>query len=40
MANDIGAVNWPARTARLSIRPATEDDLDATWAFRKVPEVA
>jgi len=27
-------------TARLSIRPATEDDLDATWAFRQIPDVA
>ncbi len=30
---------WPARTERLSIRPATPDDLDATWAFRRLPEV-
>ena len=26
------AVSWPLRTARLSIRRATEDDLEATWA--------
>jgi RimJ/RimL family protein N-acetyltransferase len=33
-------VPWPARTTRLSIRPATADDLDATWAFRRLPEVS
>ena len=30
---------WPVRTARLSLRPATPDDLDACWAFRRLPEV-
>jgi RimJ/RimL family protein N-acetyltransferase len=36
---DLSAVSWPARTARLSIRPATADDVDATWVFRHFPEV-
>lgn len=27
------------RTERLVIRPATPDDVDATWAFRRLPEV-
>lgn len=27
------------RTARLVIRPATADDVDATYAFRRLPEV-
>jgi RimJ/RimL family protein N-acetyltransferase len=36
---DLSAVAWPARTSRLSIRPATAEDLDATWAFRRLPEV-
>lgn len=39
MATDLSAVAWPARTDRLSIRPATPDDLDATWAFRRLPVV-
>ena len=31
--------DWPLRTARLSIRRATEADLEATWQFRRLPEV-
>lgn len=27
------------RTERLVIRPATPDDVDATWAFRRLPEL-
>jgi RimJ/RimL family protein N-acetyltransferase len=34
------AVTWPIHTARLSLRPATGDDLEATWAFRRLPEVS
>lgn len=30
---------WPVRTERLSLRPATEEDVDATWRFRRLPEV-
>lgn len=33
-------VRWPVRTDRLVIRRATAEDLDATWAFRRLPEVA
>lgn len=40
MTQDLSAVPWPLRTARLTIRPATPDDVDATWAFRRLPEVA
>ncbi|HEU5036148.1 MAG TPA: GNAT family N-acetyltransferase [Nocardioides sp.] len=40
MPQDLSAVPWPIRTARLSIRPATADDLDGTWAFRRVPSVS
>lgn len=40
MPQDLSAVPWPVRTARLSIRPATRDDVDATWAFRQVPSVS
>jgi RimJ/RimL family protein N-acetyltransferase len=39
MTQDLGAVVWPVRTARLSIRPARREDVDATWAFRRLPEV-
>ena len=30
---------WPVRTARLEIRRARPDDLDAIWAYRSRPEV-
>lgn len=33
-------VRWPVRTARLSLRPATVDDVVATWRFRQLPEVS
>jgi len=36
---DLSAVAWPVRTERLSIRPCTPDDLEATWAFRGKPGV-
>lgn len=31
---------WPVRTPRLSLRPATPDDAEATWQFRRLPEVS
>ena len=31
---------WPVRTARLSLRPATTDDVEATWAFRRLDAVS
>jgi RimJ/RimL family protein N-acetyltransferase len=39
VTQDLSAVPWPVRTERLLIRPATPDDVDATWAFRRIPEV-
>jgi RimJ/RimL family protein N-acetyltransferase len=36
----LDAVAWPGRTERLSLRPATPADLEATWAFRRLAEVA
>lgn len=30
---------WPRRTDRLALRPATFDDLEATWTYRQLPEV-
>jgi RimJ/RimL family protein N-acetyltransferase len=40
MPQDLSAVPWPVHTERLTIRPATADDVDATWAIRRLPEVA
>lgn len=33
-------VDWPVRTDRLTIRPAVPADAEATWAYRRLPEVA
>lgn len=32
-------VRGPLRTERLTLRPATDDDVDPTWAYRRLPEV-
>ncbi|HEX6246345.1 MAG TPA: GNAT family N-acetyltransferase [Nocardioidaceae bacterium] len=39
MARTLDDVTWPVRTERLTLRRATEQDADATWRFRRVPEV-
>jgi RimJ/RimL family protein N-acetyltransferase len=39
MPQDLGAVQWPVRTARLALRPATPDDADAIWQVRRRPGV-
>ena len=39
MTPALAALTWPKTTARLSIRPATADDVEATWAYRRLPEV-
>jgi RimJ/RimL family protein N-acetyltransferase len=39
MPRDLSAVAWPVRTARLTIRPATLDDADATWQIRRIESV-
>jgi RimJ/RimL family protein N-acetyltransferase len=36
---DLTGVAWPVDTERLRIRPATADDVGATWAFRQLPSV-
>ena len=36
----LDAVDWPVRTRRLVIRPATPDDLEATWQIRRLESVA
>lgn len=40
MPQDLAAVAWPVRTARLSIRPATVEDLPGLFEIRRLPEVA
>src|SRR5690349_13647722 len=40
MAPSLDSLAWPVRTDRLTIRPATPEDLEATWSFRRLPEVA
>jgi RimJ/RimL family protein N-acetyltransferase len=39
MTSPLDAMDWPARTDRLTIRPATMDDLEAIWAYRRLEEV-
>ncbi|WP_108664483.1 GNAT family N-acetyltransferase [Euzebya rosea] len=40
MDDPLVAVSWPCRTERLSIRRATAEDVEATWAFRRIDEVS
>ena len=40
MPQDLSAVAWPVRTARLSIRPILVDDLPALFEIRRRPEVS
>ena len=40
MSSLFDAVDWPVRTARLTLRTATRDDLAATWAYRRLPEIS
>jgi RimJ/RimL family protein N-acetyltransferase len=36
----LDTVSWPSRTDRLTLRPATLDDLEATWQFRRLESVS
>ena len=38
--NPLDAISWPVRTDRLTLRPATRDDLEATWRFRRLDDVS
>lgn len=40
MPRSLDDVDWPLRTERLVIRRATADDLDATWRYRRLPEIS
>lgn len=35
----LARADWPAHSERLLLRRATADDVDAVWAFRRLPEV-
>ena len=39
MTHPLAMVTWPVRTERLLLRRATADDVDATWRYRRLPEV-
>jgi RimJ/RimL family protein N-acetyltransferase len=39
MSHPLDTLEWPVRTQRLLLRRGTPEDLDATWAFRRLPEV-
>jgi RimJ/RimL family protein N-acetyltransferase len=39
MASTFDRIAWPVRTKRLSIRPAAEADVEATWRYRRLEEV-
>lgn len=39
MSADLNGVRWPVHSRRLTIRPATLADTEATWAFRRLPSV-
>ncbi|MEP7763752.1 GNAT family N-acetyltransferase [Sanguibacter sp. 25GB23B1] len=39
MTSPLDAVDWPARTARLTLRPATPDDAEPTWRYHRLPDV-
>jgi RimJ/RimL family protein N-acetyltransferase len=40
MTTPLDSTSWPVTTERLSLRPATEGDLDAIWAIRSKPGVS
>ena len=40
MPQDLGAVAWPVRTGRLTIRRCAPEDAAAMFAYRTLPEVA
>lgn len=40
MDDALGSIEWPVRTERLSLRRVEAKDAEATWRYRKLPEVA
>jgi RimJ/RimL family protein N-acetyltransferase len=39
MGSPLDAVAWPVRTDRLVLRRATPADVEATWVYRRLPDV-
>lgn len=39
MTSPLAEISWPVRTKRLTLRPATEADVDAVWRYRRLEEV-
>ena len=39
MSHPLDTLEWPVRTERLLIRRPADGDLEATWAFRRLPAV-
>ncbi len=39
MTSRLDEITWPVRTERLSLRPAVEADLEATWRIRRIETV-
>lgn len=39
MTRTLHEIDWPVRTERLTLRPATPEDLRAVYAIRSLPEV-
>src|SRR3954452_18831762 len=40
VTRSIADLDWPVRTARLTLRPAEQRDAASTFAFRRLPDVA
>ena len=40
MSSRLDEISWPVRTERLSIRPAVEEDVDASWRVRRIESVS
>jgi RimJ/RimL family protein N-acetyltransferase len=40
MARTLDSVDWPVRTERLLIRPATAADVEPTWLYRRLESVS
>ncbi|GAA1804797.1 GNAT family protein [Luedemannella flava] len=40
MSTGLAVLTWPLHTDRLTLRPATTDDADATWRFRRHEDVS
>jgi RimJ/RimL family protein N-acetyltransferase len=39
MTDRLDEIAWPVRTDRLLVRRAAAEDVEATWVFRRIPEV-